>query len=326
MSHHSFRLRLLLGMTLWTIGALGLAHIVSAVLLNMFPDMANLAHGVGVGTVAVGLMAVGLTYVRSGVSPFTHLRERLSAVRDGRSSRVEGSYPNEVQPLVDDLNALLDHREQAVRRAQAKAGDLAHGLKTPLSLLVREAEEAAANGNPELAAAINAQVERMRRQVDYHLAQTRAAASGAAGGARCEVLDSVEGLSRTLGRLYADRGLAIDVNVPGKHAVQCQRQDLDEMLGNLFDNACKWASSKVSVESSQDDVSVVITIDDDGPGIESSKRAVVLQRGVRADETASGSGLGLAIARDLAELYGGSVSLHDSPIKGLRAQLKLPTC
>lgn len=324
MSRHSFRLRLLLGMALWTIGALALAHVVTSALLDLFPDMAHLAHGFAVGIVALGVMAVGLTYVRSGVSPFSHLRKRLSAVRDGSSSRVDGSYPSEVQPLVDDLNSLLDHREQAVRRAQAKAGDLAHGLKTPLSLLAREAEEADSHGQPELAKAINMQVARMRRQVDYHLAQTRAAASGATGGARCEVSESAEGLSRTLERLYAARGLTIRVSVPGDHVVLCQREDLDEMLGNLCDNACKWAASQVVIESLRGDGHVVITVEDDGPGIEPAKRELVLQRGVRADETESGSGLGLAIACDLAELYGGSISLDSSPMNGLRAELRLP--
>ena len=326
MSRPSFRLRLLFGVALWTLGALGVAHVVSAAFLNRFPDLTEMVHGAGLAVFGVGLMVAGLTYARGGVSPFKYLRESLSAVRDGRSPRVEGSYPNEVQPLVDDLNALLDHREHAVRRAQAKAGDLAHGLKTPLSLLAREAEEAAAQGHPDLAAEINRQVNRMRRQVDYHLAQTRAAASGASGGARCPVLESAEGLSRTLRRLYVDRELEIEVSVPAEHAVQCQREDLDEMLGNLLDNACKWAGSRVTVASSLEDGGVSITIDDDGPGLEPSKRSVVLQRGVRADETESGSGLGLAIVRDLAELYGGSISLGASPIKGLRARLRLPAC
>ena len=326
MKRRSFRLRLISGMTLWTLGALGVIHVLSAAVLRQFPDSVNMARGAGLAVVGLGLMAAGLTYVRSGVSPFSHLRERLSAVHEGRSARVEGVYPSEVQPLVDDLNALLDHRDQAVRRAQSKAGDLAHGLKTPLALLAREAEEASAHGQPQLAEEINRQVIGMRRQVDYHLAQTRAAAAGATSGARCSVLESVEGLSRTLRRLYVDRELDIAVGVRAEHEVQCQREDLEEMLGNLFDNACKWAGSHVSIGSSHDGPNVVITIDDDGPGIDSSSRDIVLQRGVRADETEAGSGLGLAITRDLAELYGGSISLHESPMNGLRAELQLPAC
>src|SRR5262249_11409490 len=153
----------------------------------------------------------------------------------GAGQRVEGRYPAEVQPLVNDLNALLDHQGQAVSRAVAKAGDLAHGLKTPLAVLSREAERAAAAGHHDLAATIVQQVERMRRQVDYHLAQARAAASGATPGARCSVRVSAEGIARTLQRLHADRGLSIDVDVGPEHHVRGQREDLDEMIGNLLD-------------------------------------------------------------------------------------------
>jgi signal transduction histidine kinase len=165
----------------------------------------------------------------------------------------------------------------------------------------------------------------MRRQVDYHLAQARAAASGAALGARCSVADSAEALSRTLLRLHAGRGLTLEVDAPGEHTVPVERPDLDEMLGNLLDNACKWAKARVRLESAEIGGDVVITVDDDGPGLAPAMRETVLQRGVRADEAAPGSGLGLAIVGDLAELYGGSVSLGDSPLGGLRASLRLPS-
>jgi signal transduction histidine kinase len=164
----------------------------------------------------------------------------------------------------------------------------------------------------------------MRRQVDYHLAQARAAASGATPGARCAVADSAEPLARTLHRLHAERGVAIQVNVAPDHVFRGQREDLDEMLGNLLDNACKWARSRVTIASAACDNSVVITVDDDGPGLDGSMREAVLHRGVRADEAAPGSGLGLAIVRDLAELYGGSIALDASPLGGLRARLQLP--
>jgi signal transduction histidine kinase len=175
----------------------------------------------------------GLSMIRHGLSPFTELREPLAAVRDGRDRRLDGRYPSEVQPLVDDLNALLEHRDQTVRRAIAKAGDLAHALKTPLAVLAHEAEAADAAGYGELAAIMSQQVERMRRQMDYHLAHARAAASGATPGARCSVKDSADGLSRALLRLHAGRGVAIHVRVAADHLVRGQREDLDEMLGNL---------------------------------------------------------------------------------------------
>jgi signal transduction histidine kinase len=275
-------------------------------------------------TVAVICMLAGFWQVKKGLAALHELRSKLAAVRGGHGSRVDGAYPAEVQPLVADLNALLDHRERAVSRAVAKAGDLAHGLKTPLAVLAQEAERAESAGLHDIADRINEQVERMRRQMDYHLAHARAAASGATPGARCSVVSSAEGLARTLQRLHADRGITIDVNVPPDHCIRGQREDLDRCSG--FWNACKWAASRVVVASSQGDGGIVITVDDDGPGVAQSKRDVVLQRGVRADEAAPGSGFGLAIVRDLAELYGGSISLDSSPVGGLRARLQLPAC
>src|SRR5216684_329250 len=173
----------------------------------------------------------------------------------------------------------------------------------------------------ELAAEMRMQLDRMRRQIDYHLAHARAAASGSTLGARSSVLESASALARTLLRLHADRGLTIDVHVDAAHAVQVQREDLDEMLGNLLDNACKFARSRVVITSSLNGSSVLITIDDDGPGLDPTLRDTVLQRGVRADEAAPGSGLGLAIVRELAELYGGSIGLERSPEGGVRAGL-----
>jgi signal transduction histidine kinase len=205
----------------------------------------------------------------------------------------------------------------------AKAGDLAHGLKTPLAVLAHDAARAKAAGATELAASIEQQVDRMRRQVEYHLAQARAAASGTVTGASCRVAESSEALARTLRRLHADRGITIDQGVDPSHAVRCSREDLDEMLGNLVDNACKWARRRVAISSSLVNGGVEIAVDDDGPGIGAEMRERVLQRGVRADEAAPGSGLGLAIVRDLAELHGGAIALADSPHGGLRARLRL---
>ena len=211
-----------------------------------------------------------------------------------------------------------------MRDAVAKAGDLAHGLKTPLAVLSHEAERAAAEGHHELAATLAEQVERMRRHIEYHLAHARAAASGATPGAHCSVAQSAGGIVRTLERLHAQRGMTIDVDVSASHVVRGQREDIDEMLGNLLDNACKWARFRVNVTSSQHAGRIIVTIDDDGPGIERGMRDAVLKRGVRADEAAPGSGFGLGIVRDLAELYGGSITLETSPLGGLRARLELP--
>jgi len=321
----SLRGRVMMGAVLWTIGLLAIVTVVFTVSPRSMSSLRVVhAHVHLSGVIAVACLVAGLALVRRALAPFDTMRRRLSAVRTGIERRLQGSYPSEVQPLVDDLNALLAHHEQAVTRASAKAGDLAHGLKTPLAVLSNEAERLAVKGPADLAATLRQQVSLMQRQVEYHLAHARAAASGATPGARCMVSESAEGLSRTLLRLHADRGVTIDVNVAPGHSVRAQREDLDEMLGNLLDNACKWARSRVSVESSERDGRVVITVDDDGAGLEPSMRDAVMQRGVRADEAAPGSGLGLAIVRELADLYGGSISLGSAPAGGLRARLELP--
>jgi signal transduction histidine kinase len=325
----SLRSRVLTGAILWTLGLFAVAGVALTQVMVRHPGAPLLVHDLFASTTMVSLaalacMVAGLSQVRRGLSGFNALRIRLAAVRDGRHGRVEGAYPAEVQPLVDDLNALLAAREATIARAVAKAGDLAHGLKTPLAVLAHEADRVAAAGQGDLAASIAQQVERMRRQVDYHLAHARAAASGA-HGARCGIRTSAEGLARALLRLYAARGLAIDVHVPAGQTVRAQREDLDEMLGNLLDNACKWARTRVTIDACVREKAVLVSVDDDGPGLEPAMRVAVLQRGVRADESSPGSGLGLAIVRDLAELYGGSLTLTRSPAGGVRAQLQLPS-
>jgi len=323
----SLRGRVMMGAVLWTLGLFAVITILLTLSTTAMRSVAIIHSHIEVSAViAVACMAAGFALVRRALVPFDRIRRRLSEVRDGTERQLSGAYPSEVQPLVDDLNALLEHRERAVARAVSKAGDLAHGLKTPLAVLAQEAERTEAAGHHDLAATMSQQVERMRRQIDYHLAHARAAASGATPGARCSIVASVEGLSRTLLRIHESRGIAIDVNIAGDHCVRGQREDLDEMLGNLLDNACKWAKSRVAIDASSSGAAVVVTVDDDGPGLEASMRDLVLQRGVRADEAAPGSGLGLAIVRDLAELYGGSISLGAAPMGGLRATLQLPAC
>ena len=371
----SLRARVLIGAVLWTVGLVLLSFVIIAHVFQHAPDLPFLgrqgtihyiwgSHAFLIVVTSAIALTVGALQVRRGLAGITQLRTRLSDVHGGRASRVQGDYVPEVQPLVDDLNALLEQREQAVHRAVAKAGDLAHGLKTPLALLALEAERASEAGQADLAAAIREQVERMRRQVDYHLAHARVAASGATANARSSVAECAHGLARALPRLYADRALSIEVRVDSSYAVRVPREDLDEMLGNLLDNACKWARTRVAIEattSAPTDVAsgfsrivesgfsriaepdssrivesgfsriaesgfsrIVVTVDDDGPGLAADMREKVLLRGVRADEKAAGSGLGLSIVRDLAEVYGGSVSLSDSPFGGLRSTLILP--
>jgi signal transduction histidine kinase len=329
----SLRTSVLIGAFLWTLGLLAVESILITIYsAYLYPVRIVHQHGHFMAVLAIITAIAGFAVVRSGLAPLEEIRRRLRGIQSGAERRLQGRYPSEVQPLVDDMNALLAHQEEAVRRALAKAGDLAHGLKTPLAVVSQEAQQAAAQGHTELAAALNEQLERMRRQIEYHLAHARAAASGADTGARCSVADSAQPLARTLLRLHADRGIRIDVAVPPDHEVRCQREDLDEMLGNLLDNACKWAKTRVVVEAmavpappgSVEPATVEIAVDDDGPGLPASMRETVLQRGVRADEAAPGSGLGLAIVRELAGLYGGTITLDAAPGGGLRARLRLP--
>jgi signal transduction histidine kinase len=315
----------LVGAALWTLGLFFIVTIIftfsararaSAMFVHSHTHLSAVLAAIS--------MAIGFVIVREVLAPLYGMRSRLGRVRSGAASQLEGRYPSEIQPLVDDLNALLAQKEEAVRRANAKAGDLAHGLKTPLAVLSNEAERLASTGDAELASTMAHQVALMRRQVEYHLAQARAAAGGT-HRVRCAVTASVDGLIRTLMRLHASRGLTIESQVSPDAVVRCGREDLDEMLGNLLDNACKWARARVIVGTSPKAADVTITVDDDGPGLDRSSREVVLQRGVRADEAVPGSGLGLAIVRDIAELYGGTITLEDSPLGGLQARLTLPS-
>jgi len=322
MSHLSLRASILLGAILWTVGLFA----ITGVFLNLVVFHHSTAPVLfpAMGLLAVSSMLLGFLQVRRGMSPVSQLRNRLASVHKGTDARVGGSYPAEVQPLVDDMNGLLDERELRVARAVAKAADLAHGLKTPLAVLGHEAQQARTAGHGQLAAEIELQIDRMRRQVDYHLAHARSAALSASPAARASIAISVEGLVRALLRLHAERALRIMIDAPASHLFRGPREDLDEMLGNLFDNAFKWAHTQVGLVCSRAGEQIVIVVDDDGPGIEHPMREAVMQRGIRADEAAQGSGLGLAIVRDLAEVHGGSISLEKSPMGGTRARLTLP--
>jgi signal transduction histidine kinase len=324
----SLRRRLLIGAVFWSVGLLLVASVALSMIVDSHAGAAvtvhgALQHGFIVPLIALACLAAGFVHVRRGLASVSQLRERLAALGGGPHRRLEGQYPSEVQPLVDDLNLLLDERERAVERAVAKAADLAHGLKTPLAVLAQEAERAAAAGQYDVAGSVHHQVERMRRQVDYQLAHARASAPSRASG-RTSLGDSIDGLVRTLGRLHADRGLVLDCRLDRSCVVRGQPVDVEEMIGNLLDNACRWARSRVIVTARPQGAHALIAIDDDGPGLDDPMREAVLGRGVRADESGPGSGLGLAIVRDLADLYGGSIVLGRSDAGGLRAELRLP--
>lgn len=320
----SLRARIVAGALLWSVGLIVIVDIVSRIAARMFPALSRINLLLMSVTGTFSLFA-GLLIVGSGLRKLDAVRTRVDALRAGEGHRLEGGDLSEIEPLVRDMNELLDHRERVVRRALATAGDLAHGLKTPLAIVAQEAERLESAGQHDSAATIAEQVERMRRQVDLHLARARASASGVTHGAGIEVRQVAERLVRAMGRLYAGKGLDFAIEIAESSTVRCTTEDLEEMLGNVLENACKWAHSGVAVTAIERNADVVILVDDDGAGIDPASRELVLQRGVRADETAPGSGLGLAIASELAELYGGSLTLHAAPSGGVRVHLVLPS-
>jgi signal transduction histidine kinase len=246
-------------------------------------------------------------------------------VRTGEAPRIAGQYPPDLAPLAGELNQLIDANREILERARTQVGNLAHALKTPLSVMMNEA--AAAEG--QLPDIVQTQAAVMRDQVQYYLDRARAAAlSGALGGVT-EIAPSLDALIRTFTKISQDRDIAGSHDVPAGLRFRGERQDFEEMLGNLLDNAFKWAASTVKVSSEpQDDAAmerVALVIDDDGPGLPDNAKVEVLKRGRRLDETTPGSGLGLSIVVDLAKLYGGELTLETSPLGGLRARLSLPS-
>ena len=271
-----------------------------------------------------GLVIAALVQVFVGLAPLRALRDALGKVRSGATQRLEGNFPAEIMPLVDEFNSVLTQNADVVARARTHAGNLAHALKTPLSVLANAAGSREHEGS-ELARLVGDQIGVARKQVDYHLARSQAAASTRMPGARTPVLPVVDGLARTMRRIHAERQVELTVHpFPESLSFRGEAQDLQEMLGNLLDNACKWAARNVEVSARSGGTSLTIMVDDDGAGLAAGQRELVMRRGVRADEQVPGSGLGLAIVDDLARLYGGKAELIDSPLGGLRATLTLP--
>lgn len=285
----------------------------------------NRTLALSLGVIALGLIAAAFMQVWFGLQPLTKVRASLADVRQGRAERLPTDAPDEVMPLVDDLNALIDANHEMIRRARAQAGNLAHGLKTPLAILVDEGERLRAAGDASAAAVILAQCDRMRRQIDYQIARARAAASRSAPGAVADVGTNLESVISAMRRLHGRRGVTFDHAAEPGLRVAVEGQDLNEMVANLVDNAGKWAKSRVQVSAASPAAGLVrLTVDDDGPGLPPEAWELVFNVGQRLDEQAPGSGLGLSIVRDLAVLYGGRVWLEKAPIGGLRAVLELP--
>ncbi|MDP4024906.1 ATP-binding protein [Methylobacterium sp. NEAU 140] len=280
--------------------------------------LTSLALALGI----LGLCLVGgvLVQVRLGLGPLKRLGADLAAVRAGRRARVPAEQPAEIAPVVAELNALLDQNARNLERARGHVANLAHALKTPLATLAMVLSEPGRDPGGDLRAAVGA----MDRRVRHHLRRARAAALAGSAQARTPLEPRLADLRDALAKLHADRGVRIDLAVPADLAAACEAQDLDEMLGNLLDNACRWCRGavRVSVERAEDGVRV--RVEDDGPGLDPEAAAAVMARGRRLDEGVPGHGFGLPITLELAELYGGSLRLGRSELGGLCAALSLP--
>src|ERR1041385_1910282 len=288
---------------------------------------------------SIVLVLTTIFQVRFGLAPLKRISDSIADIRSGRAERLEGEFPVEIAPLARETNALIDANREIVERARTHVGNLAHAIKTPLSVMVNEAS--ARPGDP-FAAKVLEQTDVMRDQVAHHLERARIAARLTVIATVTEVAPAIEALRRTMEKIHRDRGILIEVEADASAKFRGERQDLEEMVGNLVDNACKWARSKVFVEvrveqpgaaragaafragAAGEAPKLRVIVDDDGRGLSEAERAQVSRRGQRLDETKPGSGLGLSIVTDLAALYGGNLTLGTAPIGGVRAELVLP--
>jgi signal transduction histidine kinase len=295
------------------------------------------------GALTLALLLTTALQVRFGLAPLTRISQRLAAIRSGRAERLEGQFPVEIAPLARETNALLDANREIVERARTHVGNLAHALKTPLSVIVNEA---AARGDDPLGQKVREQAAIMRDQITRQLERARLAARPTVVGTLTDVPPVVTALARTMEKLYRTRDIAIAVDGPEHAFFRGEQQDLEEMIGNLVENGCKWAQSRVAIEvvanptaadaergqktlktdaaGESAPAQLRIIVDDDGPGLSPEQREQVARRGQRLDESKPGSGLGLSIVVELAALYNGALTFGTAPIGGLRAELALP--
>lgn len=276
---------------------------------------------IALGLLGVGLVAAVFFQVRIGLRPLYALGQEIADVRKGKATRIGGGYPVEIAPLPEQLNKLLDHNQEVVERQRTHVGNLAHALKTPLSVMLAEAGERE-GALPEI---VRRQSEVMRKQVDHHLRRARAAARAQGSGERTAVAEVLDEMAVMLERVFQAKGVVIDWRAPETLLFRGERQDLQEMVGNLLENACIWCAGRVRVSAGPTGLGrLVMVIEDDGPGLPEDRREEVLKRGARLDEDVPGSGLGLSIVDELTRAYEGRLTLTDSDMGGLKAVLELP--
>lgn len=275
--------------------------------------------------IALGLSGAAMIQVWFGLRPLGRVRSALAAVQTGQAHRLPDDLPNEVAPLAADLNNLLEANLDMLRRARTQAGNLGHALKTPLAILVDEAQRLRSGGNAATAEVIDQQCERMQRQIDYQLARARAAALRSAPGVATSIEDALKPVLEAMRRLHGRRGVAFEAAVAPGLVAALDAQDLAEILANLMDNGGKWARGRVEVIARPPHGGhILVTVDDDGPGLAPEAYELVFGLGERLDEQMPGHGMGLAIVKDLVVLYGGKIWMDASPLGGLRVNLQLP--
>lgn len=273
------------------------------------------------GMFGIGLLLGIFWQVRFGLKPLYEMEREVARVSRGEAEDISGAYARELTPLVNGLNSLIHHNKEIVTRARTHVGNLAHALKTPISVLMNETMDK----DTDLAKLVRRQAETMSSQVDHHLRRASAAARAQVLGARTSVLSTSADLVRTMRRLFEHKGITIDSHIGGDLWFRGEKQDLEELLGNLLENACKWASSRVVLSATHLEGQMLqVIVEDDGPGLSEVEKSQVIKRGERLDEAAPGSGLGLSIVHDLARAYGGRFELADSELGGLCAQVTLP--
>ncbi|QPF87146.1 sensor histidine kinase [Bradyrhizobium genosp. L] len=297
---------------------------------EIFDETRSFDYYLGGTFAALGIVLLLTTVfqVRYGLAPLKRISDAIADIRSGRAERLEGNFPVEIAPLARETNALIDANREIVERSRTHVGNLAHAIKTPLSVIVNEA---GAHTADPFASKVLEQAEVMRDQVAHHLERARIAARASIVSTITDVAPAIEALRRTMEKIHRDREISIQAKADPAARFRGERQDLEEMVGNLVDNACKWAASQVFVEVLVEPPKEAgagrrlrIVVDDDGRGLSEAERAQVSRRGQRLDESKPGSGLGLSIVTDLAGLYGGNLNLLNAPIGGLRAELVLP--
>jgi len=282
---------------------------------------------VALALAGLGLLAVTIVQIQFGLAPLRRIERGLAAVRSGDATELTGDLPAEIKPLQTELNALIRSNHEIIERARTQVGNLAHALKTPLAVITNEARDHKSDFGDK----VTEQAKIMGEQVSHYLDRARMAARANVIGRSTVIEPVAQSLKRALERIHRDKGVAITLQCPADIRFQGEQQDLEEMLGNLLDNACKWSAGAVHLtvaplplSATQDKRMLILTVEDDGEGLSASQRAKIGKRGQRLDESAPGSGLGLSIVADIATTYRGSMALDASPLGGLLVRLELP--